>query len=177
MLHMVHISEHRVFALARSNISLCDTHDCMGCNYFYLTEYLRYIDFSGLFGSAKAVELWNMLSTPFRNKRTNGSSQHFPFEISVWASTTITKMTHLTVYVSAPANTMLASILTLSLLLKTHIPGGLKALTYRRDAFHQWTLKIQKDFCLNKTKPLLGSEKKKYLNLSVDTNTGGRLQV
>lgn len=79
-------------------------------------------------------------------------------------------MTHLTVYVSAPANTMLASILTLSLLLKTHIPGGLKALTYRRDAFHQWTLKIQKDFCLNKTKPLLGSEKKKYLNLSVDTN-------
>lgn len=55
MLHMVHISEHRVFALARPNISLCDIHNCMGCNYFYLSEYLWYSDFSDLFGSAKTV--------------------------------------------------------------------------------------------------------------------------
>lgn len=143
MLHMVHISEHRVFALARSNISLCDTHNCMGCNYFYLTEYLWYSDFSGLFGSAKTVveHVINSLQ-----KQKNSSSQHFPFEISVWASTTITKMTHLTVYVSAPANTRLVGILTLSFFLKTHIPGGLKALTFKEDAFRYGHWKSQRTF-------------------------------
>lgn len=55
-------------------------------------------------------------------------------------------MTHLTVYVSAPDNTTLVGILTLSFLLKTHIPGAPKALTCKGDAFHQWTLKIQEDF-------------------------------
>lgn len=89
-------------------------------------------------------------------------------------------MTNLTVYISAPANTTLVGILTLSFLLKkevsVHIPGGLKALTTKGDAFHQRTLKIEEDFCLKKTQ-LLASEKKKYLNLSVDTNTSGRLQV
>lgn len=85
-------------------------------------------------------------------------------------------MTNLTVYISAPANTTLVGILTLSFLLKKHIPGGLKALTSKGDAFHQRTLKIEEDFCLKKTQ-LLASEKKKYLNLSVDTNTSGRLQV
>lgn len=119
-------------------------------------------------------QLWNMLSSLFRNKRTSSSSQHLPFVISVWASTTITQMTNLTVYESAPANTTLVSILTLSFLLKTHIPGRLKVLTSKGDAFHQWALKIQVDFC--KTS-LPASEKKKCLNLSVDTNTSGRLQV
>lgn len=162
MPHMVHISEHRVFALARSNINLCNTHNCKGCNYFYLTEYLWYSDFLGFLAVQR--QLWNMLSTPFRNKRTNSSSQHFPFEISVWASTTMTKVTHLTVYVSAPANTTLVGILTLSFLLETHIPCGRKALTFKGDAFHQWTLKIQEVFYFKKaTKQYLYQKKRSIL--------------
>lgn len=154
----------------------------MGCNYsyFYLTEYLRYSVFSGLFGNVDSCGICYQLPSKWKKKPVlpNSYSLIFQSELAppshswqIQQCMCLLQQIGILFYVYS----MSFGILTLSFLLKTHAPNGLKALTSKDDIFH-WPVAKPEDFCFQ-NKNIIFASQKKSLNLSVDKNTSERLQV